>query len=58
MRIPFYITDNEIVIYYPCSGNDFKMIKTINENNLSSKDFIYCDSGNLNANVGVKALDG
>lgn len=40
------------VVYYPCSGNDFEMIKTINENNLSSKDFIYCDSGNLNANVG------
>jgi hypothetical protein len=26
MRIPFYITDNEIVIYYPCSGIDLHTI--------------------------------
>jgi hypothetical protein len=41
------------VVFYPCSGNDFEMINTINNYNLNSKDFIYCDSGNLNANVGV-----
>ncbi len=40
------------VVFYPCSGNDFEMINTINNYNLNSKDFIYCDSGNLNANVG------
>ena len=41
------------VVFYPCSGNDFEMINTINNYNSNSKDFIYCDSGNLNANVGV-----
>ena len=41
------------VVFYPCSGNDFEMINTINNYNLNSKDFIYCDSGNLNGNVGV-----
>ena len=41
------------VVFYPCSGNDFNMINTINKYNSKSKDFIYCDSGNLNANVGV-----
>ena len=40
------------VVFYPCSGNDFEMINTINNYNSNSKDFIYCDSGNLNANVG------
>ena len=40
------------VVFYPCSGNDFNMIKTINKYNSKSKDFIYCDSGNLNENVG------
>ena len=41
------------VVFYPCSGNDFEMINTINNYNSNSKDFIYSDSGNLNANVGV-----
>ena len=41
------------VVFYPCSGNDFNMINTINNYNSNSKDFIYCDSGNLNGNVGV-----
>ena len=41
------------VVFYPCSGNDFEMINTINNYNSNSKDFIYCDSGNLNGNVGV-----
>ena len=41
------------VVFYPCSGNDFEMINTINNYNSKSKDFIYCDSGNLNGNVGV-----
>ena len=40
------------VVFYPCSGNDFNMINTINKYNSKSKDFIYCDSGNLNENVG------
>ena len=40
------------VVFYPCSGNDFNMINTINNYNSKSKDFIYCDSGNLNENVG------
>ena len=40
------------VVFYPCSGNDFEMINTINNYNSKSKDFIYCDSGNLNENVG------
>jgi len=44
---------NRGVVFYPCSGNDFNMINTINNYNLNSIDFIYCDSGNLNANVGV-----
>ena len=41
------------VVFYPCSGNDFNMINTINKYNSKSKDFIYCDSGNLNESVGV-----
>ena len=41
------------VVFYPCSGNDFEMINTINNYNSNSKDFIYSDSGNLIANVGV-----
>ena len=41
------------VVFYPCSGNDFEMINTINNYNSNSKDFIYSDSGNLNTNVGV-----
>ncbi len=41
------------VVFYPCSGNDFEMINTINNYNSKSKDFIYCDSGNLNESVGV-----
>ena len=44
------------VVFYPCSGNDFEMINTINNYNLNSKDFIYCDSGNLNENVGVPEI--
>jgi len=43
---------NRGVVFYPCSGNDFNMINTIYNYNSKSKDFIYCDSGNLNANVG------
>lgn len=44
------------VVFYPCSGNDFEMINTINNYNSKSKDFIYCDSGNLNGNVGVTEI--
>lgn len=53
MKIRLFNALKRGVVFYPCSGNDFNMINTINKYNSKSKDFIYCDSGNLNESVGV-----